>query len=282
MSRLARRISETGLYHIIFRGINKENVFYEDADYKKIKEIIRRVKNEMGFELYAYCLMTNHVHLFLKEKNPGEIAKIMSKLLSHYATWFNKKYERSGALFGNRYKSEPVEDDRYLISLMRYIHQNPVKAGIVKSVEEYPHSSYSEYIEKNEDMVDTYFILEILSEDRDNAISQFVDINKTMEKEEFEITDSRKNSARIRRTVMSMIGGTDPLEMKNIDANLRNTVIRKLVMEEGVSKSGLSRVIDISRHTISKICNDNQQKLPRPQIVKEEKSDTPNLPAYLM
>ena len=73
----------------------------------------------MRFELYAYCFMTNHVHLFIKEQNVGEISKIMTKILSHYATWFNRKYQRIGALFANRYNSEPVEDERYYLSLIR-------------------------------------------------------------------------------------------------------------------------------------------------------------------
>ena len=281
MSRLARRISETGLYHVIFRGINKQNIFSGATDYEKLKDILRRVKKETEFELYAYCLMTNHVHLFLKEKNPGEIAKIMSKILSHYATWYNKKYERSGALFSNRYKSEPVEDDRYLIALMRYIHQNPIKAGIVKSIRSYPHSSYNEYLQKTDDMVDTDFILSILHEDRSMAVSEFEEIHQTIEKEEFEITDSRKSDAAIRRIIMSLSGGVAPAEIDSLDNTLRNAIIKTLVNEKEISKRAIERVTGISRYRIANICNRTLPKLPRPQMAKKEDRQD-NLPSYLM
>ncbi len=70
--------------------------------------MLLKVKVEKDFELYAYCLMNNHVHMFLKEKEIGDITKIMLKLLTNYAGWYNRKYERSGSLFGNRYKNEPI------------------------------------------------------------------------------------------------------------------------------------------------------------------------------
>lgn len=283
MSRLARRISETGLYHIIFLGINKQNIFNEDADYDKLKEILRRVKNEMEYELYAYCLMSNHVHLFLKEKNPGDISKIMSKILSHYATWFNKKYDRSGALFSNRYKSEPVEDDRYLVALMRYIHQNPVKAGMVKSANSYQHSSYNEYALEREDLVNIAFILEILGSDRKMALSQFEEINQNIEKEEFEISNSGKSNAAVRRIIMSFSGGIEPSELQYADKTLVSDIIRTLVLKKGISQAAIVRVTGISRYRVAGMCKYTERKLPRPQSEKKQEADVQqNLPAYLM
>jgi len=75
-------------------------------------EIIKQVKKEIEYDIYAYCLMKNHVHLFIKEKHVGDIIKVMSKILTQNAGWFNRKYLRSGILFGDRYKSEAIEDDR--------------------------------------------------------------------------------------------------------------------------------------------------------------------------
>ena len=278
MSRVARRLSETGMYHIIFRGINRQNIFEEPVDYEKMKEILRRVKTEMEYEMYAYCLMTNHVHLFIKEKNVGEISKIMTKILSHYATWFNKKYDRSGALFSNRYKSEPVEDDRYFIGLTRYIHQNPVKAGMTKTVSGYYYSSYSEYVNSHEDLINIDFMLEMLHEDRDTAIKQFKEINSKQEKEVFEITDSRKNSTAIRRLIITESEGLEPEKIKALESNIRDALIRRLVLEKGISKSALGRATGISRSTIIRVCkNEMKQKMPRPQNVSQTE-----LPAHLM
>ena len=102
MSRPARILSETGLYHIIFRGINRQNLFEEKQDYEKILEIITKEKEKEKFEIYAYCLMSNHVHLFIREKTRGDIKRIMHSILTRYVMWYNYKYERSGSLIGNR------------------------------------------------------------------------------------------------------------------------------------------------------------------------------------
>ena len=77
MSRLAREISPSGLYHIVFRGISKQNIFEEDTDYLKMIYILQDLKKEMEFEIYAYCFMTNHAHILLKEKQAGEVYQIM-------------------------------------------------------------------------------------------------------------------------------------------------------------------------------------------------------------
>ena len=100
MSRLARAISESGVYHILFRGVNQQNIFEEATDYDKLKEIISAVKKDLKFEIYAYCFMSNHVHIVLKEKSFGDISLIMKRILTKYARWYNIKYGRSGALIG--------------------------------------------------------------------------------------------------------------------------------------------------------------------------------------
>ena len=146
MPREARRLSESGIYHIVFRGINHQNIFEEEQDFEYLLEIMRSLKQETGFEIYAYCLMTNHVHLLLKEKQPGDISTIIKRMLIKYVMKYNRKYQRSGALIGSRYKSKAVEMDEYFVPLMIYIHQNPLRAGMVRELEQYKYSSYCEYI----------------------------------------------------------------------------------------------------------------------------------------
>ena len=127
MSRASRSYSQSGVYHILFRVVNQQSIFEEKTDYDKLKETILIVKEEMGFEIYAYCFMSNHVHIVLKEKKDKDISLIMKRILTKYARWYNLKYGRSGALIANRYKSVPVEIDEYFIHLIRYVHQNPIK-----------------------------------------------------------------------------------------------------------------------------------------------------------
>ena len=192
MSRPARILSQTGMYHIIFRGINRQNLFECDKDFAKMEEIIAEVKAEKGFELYAYCLMTNHVHLFIRELNSGDITKIMNKILTKYVGWFNFKYERSGSLIGNRYKSEPIEDDTYYLQLVRYIHHNPLKAGMVEQLEDYSWSSYGDYTNPTSSLTDVNFIFSMLNEDIDVAIELFKEFHNDLSYEDFTISDGKK------------------------------------------------------------------------------------------
>ena len=268
VSRQKRKLSQSGLYHIIFKGISRQNIFEEDADYIKLKEILKKVKDEMDLVIYAYCFMTNHVHLFLKEKESGDISKVMTKVLSHYATWFNIKYLRSGALFCNRYKSEPVEDENYYLSLVRYIHQNPLKAGMVLDIDSYPHSSYSEFITGVEEITDIDFTLGMLSENKTDALKQFKDFHHAEESENFEISESqRKSPEMIRRIIMSEIDGKEPASIREFDKEKRNDIIKMLVQEKGISKSALERATGISRGTIVRICSPKQKKAVRKQFV---------------
>lgn len=187
MSRNARTISKSGVYHILFRGVNQQNIFEETADFEKLKETISIVKQDLHFEIYAYCFMNNHVHIVLKEKNFGDISLIMKRILTKYARWYNIKYGRSGALIANRYKSVPVEIDEYFLHLIRYVHQNPIKAGVADEIEEYPYSSFAEYVHEPS-ITDTNFLLQMIS------IKEFVDYHKEMENIKFRVTDSKKKS----------------------------------------------------------------------------------------
>jgi REP element-mobilizing transposase RayT len=127
----------------MLRGIDKRDIFLEDEDKIKFMNNIIKAKELGNFEIYGYCLMDNHVHLLLKENE--EIGTSIKRITVGYVGWHNKKYERVGHLFQNRYLSEPVISERYLLTVLRYIHQNPVKAEMVKAVADYNWSSFGQY-----------------------------------------------------------------------------------------------------------------------------------------
>ena len=147
MPRQARKKAESGIYHIMLRGINQQQIFEDDEDNEKFLEILKECKERSGFQLLAYCLMGNHVHLLMKE---GEepLEQVFKRIGGRFVYWYNTKYRRVGHLFQDRFKSEPVETDAYLKTIIRYIHQNPVKAGLCARPEEYPYSSWREYLTK--------------------------------------------------------------------------------------------------------------------------------------
>ncbi len=145
MARYARQASKTGVYHIMARGINGKNIFHDEDDYKRYLETLSRISDEGEAQVLGYCLMSNHVHLLIFE-GKDSISLLMKRLGGSYAYWYNWKYERKGYVFQDRFKSENVEDDAYLQTVIRYIHRNPVKAGMVEKPEAYPWSSCSVYL----------------------------------------------------------------------------------------------------------------------------------------
>lgn len=145
MPRMPRVAFENAFFHVFNRGIAKQSVFLDEQDYKKFLLRLHELKTKKHFdhEIYAYVLMPNHFHLLLQTKKVP-IAKIMTSLLTSYSMYFNRKYQRVGPLFQNRFKSKLCDRDSYFLGASRYIHLNPIEAGIVTSLGEYPWSSYQE------------------------------------------------------------------------------------------------------------------------------------------
>lgn len=133
-------------YHIMSRGNHRLEIFRDDEDRQVFLSMLTQVKEKHPFKLHAYCLMSNHVHFHLEtiEADPGKIMKLLNM---KYAIFFNKKYRFVGQLMQGRFRAEVVEDDRYFLALNRYIHLNPVEAGIVLRPEDYRWSSYNAYVE---------------------------------------------------------------------------------------------------------------------------------------
>jgi putative transposase len=150
MPRKARLDVPGALHHIMVRGINKSAIFDDDQDRQKFLERLGENIIEAKCSVYAWVLMTNHVHILFKSGEKG-ISTVMRKLLTWYAIYYNKRHRRTGHLFENRYKSILCDEDNYLLALIRYIHLNPVRAGMVKTMEEldrYPWSGHGAVMTK--------------------------------------------------------------------------------------------------------------------------------------
>ena len=143
--RTERKRSESGFNHVIVRGVGQQLIFEDDHDRLHFLERIEKLAIESEGELIAWCLMGNHAHLLVR-LDGEELSAMMKALLSTYALYFNVRHGRSGHLFQDRFKSEPVDSDEYLLTVVRYIHQNPVKAGLCQRCGEYEWSSYGEYV----------------------------------------------------------------------------------------------------------------------------------------
>lgn len=144
MPRNSRQTSVTGIYHVIARGQGEQIIFYEREDYEEYLKRLERYSDE-HFTIYCFCLMDNHVHLLVKST---DLSLYMKKITVSFVAWYNRKYDRKGWLFLDRFKSEPVEEEGYLMRCVRYILQNPLKAGICKDISSYPWGSFSFYYSK--------------------------------------------------------------------------------------------------------------------------------------
>lgn len=257
MSRQPRIRSETGLYHITFRGINKQNIFEEDKDYQKLMELLVKIKQELECKIYAYTFMPNHVHLLFQEKETGDSTIAMHKLLTSYAGWYNKKYSRSDSLFGSRFASKPVEGEKHLFSLVRYIHQNPIRAGIVSNLNDFRWSSFQDYLSGNEwptVLTDTVFILDYISTDKDEAIRDFIRLHDETVNGNYEIGYSRRMTAEeIRTRIMTILNGKEPHTIASLPKHDRNSIIKRLREKEGFSIRQIERATGISRGIISRV-----------------------------
>ena len=153
MPRRPRVTSGTEIYHVMMRGINHQNIFEEPEDYYQFINILDRMRTLYDDDgnpcstnciYYAYCLMSNHFHLLIRERDE-KVGNTIKRIAGAYVYYYNHKYLRDGHLFKERFKSEPVNDMAYFTTLLRYIHQNPVKAGVVEHVKDYEYSSWGEY-----------------------------------------------------------------------------------------------------------------------------------------
>lgn len=153
MPRKLRVPSPTGIYHVMLRGINRNDIFHDEIDFMKMEKILRSLAkpvNKNGnpekplCKIFAYCLMTNHLHLLIAEIDEP-ISNVIKRLGVAYASYYNKRRKRTGPLFEGRFRSEPVDDSDYFITLLHYIHYNPVKAGMMPKPGWYKWSSMREY-----------------------------------------------------------------------------------------------------------------------------------------
>jgi len=146
MDREKRRIEFPGaLYHVISRGNKKADLFLDEKDYNVFLKKLAELKQESDFTLYCYCLMPNHFH-FLLEAGQEPLSKIMQRLLTFYAVYFNARYKKTGHVFEGKYKAIICEKEEYLIKLVQYIHLNPIRAGLAKKVDDYKWSSHPSYM----------------------------------------------------------------------------------------------------------------------------------------
>ena len=253
MPRKARTLSCSGLYHVVLRGIGRQILFEEAQDFQQFLEILKQVRQLEHFDLLAYCLMDNHVHLLLRAEEKLDI--IMKRIAVRYAAYFNKKYERCGHLFQNRFGSESIEDFQYLMAAAAYIHNNPQAAGLCQRGE-YPRGSWQAYsqasdIAENTDKTLVNTSLLIASAGGSKSFLSFC--------EELYPGSGFEGSSRIRYTdaeaaeiIRQLTGTSDGQNIQKLPREQRNAILKAL-KELKISVRQIERLTGISRGVIQRI-----------------------------
>ncbi|MDD6155936.1 MAG: transposase [Lachnospiraceae bacterium] len=251
MSRHARKKSSIQTYHVVIKGADRQLLFEESKDYLKYLDILKYYKEKFDFEIYAYCLMSNHVHLLIHHPVGTSLETIFRHINTTYAGWFNLKYDRTGFVQDGRYFSEPVETAGYLLTVVRYIHYNPTKAGLeIRPGAAYLWSSYNDYINGFSDLTDTGYILKLLG-----TQEQYIALHNIVPDDDcFDIHQARKRLPD--DVAKDMIEGlcscksvTDFQRLSLIDRD-KNIL---LLHEKGISIRQLNRLTGTPRGVINRI-----------------------------
>lgn len=146
MPRVSRKDLKTPFLHVMIQGVNKEYIFKKKEYIEKYLKIIQQNKQEYNFSILAYCIMNNHAHFLIYTDDIHDFGRFMHKVNLKYSAMYDREEQRCGVIFRNRYKAEPIYDIKYLINCIKYIHENPVKAKMVKKCYEYKYSSCKDYL----------------------------------------------------------------------------------------------------------------------------------------
>lgn len=248
MPRSPRSKSYTKVYHVIIRGINKQDIFLDNQDYRKFIKEIKRVKEKYEIEIYAYSLMRNHVHLVLYDKNDN-ISLTMQSLNISYSNYFNKKYERIGHLFENRFKSHAVNDEEYFKNVIRYVHKNPENAGL----KAYIWTSYYEYIVNSNQLINPKMVMKVFENNIENLKIFHKEYKKSQDYDKnFEMLTKIQDYEAI-EMIKNLINEENLMRVQNYDIEKKKEAIKKIMLIEGITQIQISRILGISVSTIKRL-----------------------------
>lgn len=196
MPRVPRIHLKTNFFHIMTQGINKSFIFDNPIDIKYYIDIMYKLKEEHNIKIIAYCVMNNHVHVLIETKELKELSKYMQRLNMRYARYYNKKYNKVGYVFRDRFKSEGIYNEQHLQNCIKYIYNNPVKAGICNNPKEYPYSNYKEITTNLEE---GYIFIDI-EEDLDKNCKKVIEDYLT--KNNIDLNDLKKDTEKLRKLII--------------------------------------------------------------------------------
>lgn len=252
MPRKRREFSLTGVYHVIFRGNGKSDIFYDDEDRFVFLDRVKDTMKKYNYEIYSYCLMSNHVHLVIRVKDEI-LSKSIQNLEVRYSVYFNKKYNRSGHLFQSRFFSQKVENLNYFLTLCKYVHRNPEKAGI-EDTGKYRWSSFKEYLNK-ETIINKKILLHYYNDDIDELKNHTLtnnDLEDIYNYSEYELI-SKLSDGELSEIISKKFELKNASDISELSKDSRDKIIKDLKEIKGTGITQISRVTRISSYYIKKM-----------------------------
>jgi len=252
MARPLRLEAEGAVYHVIARGNERKAVFRDDRDRQEYLDRLIRCRDRFGLRVLAFCLMGNHLHLAV-ERGPTKLSRVMLALQSAYTQWFNPRHGRVGHLFQGRYRAFLIEKDRYLLALIRYIHRNPLEAGLVPRPEDYAWSSDRYYrARKPPDWLDIDRVLPLLGPTRRVATARYRRLMGDEMEESYEDVQSYAQASKGDKTFAERVlreSGVPPIVGKLTEAKVVSVVAAGLgVRASDLVGGGRQRTLSRARN----------------------------------
>ena len=244
MPRTPRAKSESGIYHVMLRRVGRQYLFEDDGDRSALLTTITRVFSEEEIDLLAWCFMDNHVHLVIFDHDDA-LSRAMHRVNVSYALRLNRKCGHVGHVFQDRFLSKPVDDDNYLLEVIRYVHNNPVEAG-VGTARDYSWSSYAEYAHGREGPAKTDLVLDMLG--GPTGFEEFVAAQTP--DSPHDILGMSPSADSVLRLATEVLG-VPPDTIGGLPKERRDEKIR-LLGGAGLSVRQIERVTGIGRNTVSR------------------------------
>lgn len=244
MVRQNRRRAESGFYHVVLKGSGSQILFEDNDDRRAFLSYLEEMLARYDSQLIAWCLMDNHVHLVVSDAR-GKVSACIHDLATSYAVYFNKRHNRGGQVFDGRFHSVPIESDRQLLCAVRYVHDNPAKAGI-STTDTYAWSSYRAYLQGRSGCTSIGLVLDMLGDARG-----FKAFSESSEYADYEFrAGARWTDEEALEAVREVVGGV-PSSIKALPVHERNECLR-LLRDRGLSVRQLERLTGIGRGIITR------------------------------
>lgn len=244
MARILKKNINTSFFHIMVQGINKEYIFNSNEDKKKYMKIMGEIKEEIDIVILSYCIMDNHTHMLFHEEKINQLVKFMQRINLLYAKYYNKKYNRVGYVFRDRYKTQPIYTEKHLYTCVKYIHNNPIKANLCDKPENYDYSSYRKNIFYTDTELEKNVRKIILAKD-----------NQENESDEFTLLEMEQDKEEKCKELLDKMMIENSIAQYNLrnDREWLRKIVKELKYNYDISFRTMEKVMGIGRETLRKM-----------------------------